>query len=215
MDINNEEKVIENFHELFYTKAEQGGTWSGIRWMGIPTRKNPFDIWIYQEIIHEIRPDAIVECGTMLGGSALFFVQMCDLVGKGRIITVDIEKREKRPDHPRINYLTGSSTDPEIIARVQSLIRPSEVIMVVLDSDHHKDHVFQEMRLYSPLVTVGSYLVVEDGNINGHPVLSSFGPGPAEAIEKFLSSSVDFVVDKAREKLLMTFNPGGYLKRVR
>jgi cephalosporin hydroxylase len=84
---------------------------------------------------------------------------------------------------------------------------------VVLDSDHHRDHVYKELQLYSPLVTSGCYLVVEDTHFNGHPILSNFGPGPMEAVTDFLKTSSDFVPDARRERFLMTFNPGGYLKR--
>jgi cephalosporin hydroxylase len=87
--------------------------------------------------------------------------------------------------------------------------------MVVLDSDHHKDHVLEELRLYSPLVSVGQYLIVEDTHFNGHPILKNFGPGPWEAVEEFLRERPDFAVDSSREKYGMTFNPHGYLRRVK
>ena len=87
--------------------------------------------------------------------------------------------------------------------------------MVILDSDHNRDHVLKEMELYSPLVTRGSYLVVEDTNINGNPVLADFGPGPAEAVREFLQHHNEFEVDRNMEKFYMTFSPGGYLRRVR
>ena len=86
--------------------------------------------------------------------------------------------------------------------------------MVILDSDHTRDHVLRELELYAPLVTPGSYLVVEDTNINGHPVAPEFGPGPMEAVEAFLETTDEFEVDRAREKLMLTFNPSGYLRRV-
>ena len=89
-------------------------------------------------------------------------------------------------------------------------------MLVILDSDHTKNHVLGELRLYAPLVSRGSYLIVEDTNVNGHPVLKDFGPGPAEAVEEFLAEQSDFFVDRAREKYFLTFNPKGYLfKRLR
>ena len=87
--------------------------------------------------------------------------------------------------------------------------------MVVLDSDHHKQHVLNELRIYSKFVTRGSYLIVEDTNINGHPVLPKFGPGPMEAVSQFLQENKDFVVDKTREKFYLTQNPNGYLIKLR
>jgi len=85
--------------------------------------------------------------------------------------------------------------------------------LVILDSDHSKAHVLQEMELYAPMISVGSYLIVEDTNLHGHPVLPEFGPGPMEAVAEFLPKNPDFIVDRSREKFFMTFNPGGYLKR--
>jgi cephalosporin hydroxylase len=90
-----------------------------------------------------------------------------------------------------------------------------EKVIVILDSDHHKEHVLNELRIYSRFVTPGSYLVVEDTNINGHPVLSSFGPGPMEAIHEFLKDNKNFVVDEGREKFFLTFNPKGFLAKVK
>jgi cephalosporin hydroxylase len=85
--------------------------------------------------------------------------------------------------------------------------------MVVLDSDHRRPHVLAELHRYAPLVSPASYLIVEDTNVNGHPVLPDFGPGPLEAVEDFLTESDDFFVDGSREKYFLTFNPGGYLCR--
>jgi cephalosporin hydroxylase len=89
--------------------------------------------------------------------------------------------------------------------------------MVILDSDHSKDHVAKELELYHGFVTNGSYLVVEDSNLNGHPVYSGFGqgPGPMEALQEFLPKHPEFEIDKSKEKFLMSFNPNGYLKKVK
>ena len=86
---------------------------------------------------------------------------------------------------------------------------------MILDSDHSQAHVFQELTIYSPLVTKGSYLIVEDTNVNGHPVCPEHGPGPMEAIEEFLKKNKDFVIDGEKEKFLMSFNPRGYLRRMK
>jgi cephalosporin hydroxylase len=137
-----------------------------------------------------------------------------DLLNHGRVITIDITDRG-RPPHPRITYLRGFSTSPDIVATVKNAITPSERVMVVLDSDHSAENVRKELRTYGPLVTVGAYLVVEDTNINGHPVLTGYGPGPAEALEDFLKTDSGFVRDPSRERFLLTFNPGGFLKKTR
>ena len=204
-------RVVRPFHRLFYDSGAQ--TWSNTFWLGIPAQKCPFDLWVYQEMLAELRPEVIVECGTAGGGSALFMASICDLLGGGQIVTVDIADDPGRPEHERITYLKGSSTDPEIVARLQELVGKRSPVMVILDSNHERDHVLDELRLYAPMVTPGSYLVVEDSNINGRPVLPSFGPGPGEALEEFLSETDEFFIDLSREKYLLTFNPGGYLRR--
>lgn len=90
----------------------------------------------------------------------------------------------------------------------------STTVMTVLDSDHTMDHVLHELRAYGPLVTKDSYLVVEDTNINGHPVLPAWGPGPREAVDRYLAETDEFLIDERREKFLLTFNPRGFLKRI-
>lgn len=210
-----EKSVIENFHRLFYDSGEFGGTWENTYWMGYPTRKCPFDFWIYQEILFEIKPDVIIECGTSRGGSALWLAHICDIIQKGKVITIDIEKRNNLPVHNRIEYVIGSSVDNDIVDKIKSKIKPSDIVLVIRDSDHHKPHVYEELKIYSKMVTAGSYLIVEDSNLNGHPVAPDFGPGPQEALQEFLKTNNDFIIDKNREKFLVTFNPNGYLKKIK
>ena len=102
---------------------------------------------------------------------------------------------------------------PETLEHVRRAAEGAETVLVVLDSDHRKEHVLEELRLYAPLVTPGSYLVVEDTILNGHPVSPDFGPGPMEAAEEFLRGNPEFTSDRRREKLYLTFNPKGYLRR--
>jgi len=204
--------AADEFHKLYYYSLDQ--TWNNTYWMNVPLLKCPLDVWIYQEIIVEQKPDVIIECGTARGSSALFMAHICDMVGSGKIITIDIKHEENRPQHKRVTYLTGSSISPEIVKQVKSAIGENDKVMVFLDSDHTMAHVLSELRIYNSLVSKGSYLIVEDSNVNGHPVEPSHGPGPMEAIDKFLSENKDFIVDKKREKFFLTFNPNGYLKRV-
>lgn len=208
-----EEQIVNEFHKIYYNNKDR--TWLNTFWLGIPTQKYPSDLWIYQEIIFETKPDIIIECGTLYGGSALFMASICDLLNRGRVITIDIENYHNRPVHQRITYLIGSSTSDKIVGEIRRLIRGDEKIMVVLDSDHHKEHVLNELRIYSQFVTVGNYLIVEDTNINGHPVLPSFGPGPQEAVEEFLKENDNFVVDRSKEKFYLTANPNGFLLRIK
>lgn len=220
MNINtiSNKKIINSFSKLFYDQGKFGNTWNNTFWLGTKTLKSPLDLWVYQEIINETKPDIIIETGTAYGGSALYLASMLDLLGKGLVITVDITKH-KRPNHKRIKYLRGSSVSPKIIDSIKILIKPGSKVMVMLDSDHKKDHVLKEIKIYSNLVSVNSYLIVEDGNVNGHPVWKSHGPGPYEAIREFFaknkSLSNKFLIDKSKEKYLISFNPNGFLKRIK
>jgi cephalosporin hydroxylase len=113
--------------------------------------------------------------------------------------------------HPRIELVEASSTSAAAHEFVQERCLQKST-MVILDSDHSEYHVREELRLYAPLVSPGNYLIVEDTNINGHPVLKEHGPGPYEAVQEFLKGQRNWVVDREREKLLLTFNPNGYLR---
>jgi cephalosporin hydroxylase len=209
------QRTIDRFHHLYYDEGRfAGGTWAQTYWLGTPVLKCPFDLWVYQEIIFQQRPDLILETGTSSGGSAAFLATICDLVQHGRIVSIDIEARPNRPQHPRIRYLAGSSIAPAIHEEVARLVAGQQRVMVLLDSDHSRDHVLDELRLFSRYVTKGQYLVVEDTNVHGHPVAPEHGPGPTEAIAAFLQETHDFVIDPTPEKFYLTFNPRGYLRRV-
>jgi cephalosporin hydroxylase len=207
-------RTVRRFHRLYYESGAR--TWGdgSVRWLGVETQKCPLDLWMYQQLLFETRPGVVVETGTHRGGSALFLASVFDLLGNGRVITVDVEAQPGRPAHERITYLSGSSTDPELVAAVADGIPSEARTMVVLDSDHRRDHVAAELGLYAPLVTVGWYLVVEDTNVNGHPVAPDFGPGPWEAVAEFVRDNPGFEVDRDCERFLLTFNPDGYLRRV-
>lgn len=202
------------FHRLYYHAFPT--TWGNTWWFGVRILKNPLDLWIYQELLAELKPDLIIETGTAAGGSALYLASICDLLGNGKIVTIDIKDRSERPRHKRIRYVLGSSTDADIIDLVKQEVDAADVstVLVILDSNHTASHVSRELELYTPFVTPGSYVIVEDTNVNGHPVMRSYGPGPMEGMRAFLATSSEFSVDRSREKFWLTFNPRGYLRRV-
>lgn len=210
----NSASIQSSFHSLYYDSGFLGGTWADTRWLGVQTLKCPLDLWEYQETLFELKPDFIIESGSAHGGSALYFASLCDIFGKGKVISIDVEGNRKRPVHERITYLTGPSTSPSINKQVKELVGGARSVIVILDSDHHKDYVLREMDSFKSLVTKGSYLVVEDTNLGGHPVFREFGPGPMEAVKEFLKFNPDFKADPTREKHLLTFFPSGWLKRM-
>lgn len=197
-------------HDVFYAS----NAWTQATWLGSQALKNPLDLWVYQEIMAETRPDIVVETGTYRGGSAHFLASVCDLLDSGEVVSIDIEPvRDDYPGHPRITYLGGrSSTDPGLLAEVRERVSARRT-MIILDSDHSKSHVDAELEAYAPLVPLGCYLIVEDSNIG--QIRQDLLPGPLESVESFLAGRSDFEIDREREKFLLTFNPSGYLKRVR
>ena len=216
-ELNPEERqIVDQFHALWYTKM----CYARPKFKGIRCIKNPFDLWIYQELIYQIRPDLIIETGSYEGGSAVFFhhMQQCFMgAGKGRVITIDQEPKWTSPiiDNPDIVPIMGDSTSSEVFERVLKYHDKCKACMVIIDSDHSKVHVLNEMERYGPLVTKGSYFIIEDGNINGHPILPDYGPGPFEAIEEFLPNHPEFEPDLNLErKFLFTFAVKGFLKRL-
>ncbi len=149
-----------------------------------------------------------------MGGSALFLASICDMINKGKIITIDIVD-ECKISHQRITTVIGSSTSQDIIDKVTGSVNlKQDKVLAILDSDHHKEHVLSELNIYSKLVSRDSYLIVEDTNINGHPVLPEFGPGPMEAVDEFIKYNSDFIIDRSMEKFYHTFNPKGYLLKI-
>jgi cephalosporin hydroxylase len=186
------------------------------KWLGHDILKTPFDCWIYQELIYGQRPDFIIELGIMFGGASHFYASICDMIGHGSIIGVDISLKKVRSiENPRIQYIEGSSVSPEVFEEVRKRVNGKKVL-VIADSDHEKNHVLAELRLYSTLVTVGSYYVVEDSLndvMNWHPVPNE---GPQAAARAFIEENDSFIPDiRYAERYILSLNPLGYLLRVK
>lgn len=204
------QNIIDQFDRLFYYSSAIGGTWKNSSWLGVSIQKNPMDLMVYQELTFILKPDIIIETGTKVGGSTLFFATMLDAIGKGEIITIDINHADKLPQHKRITYLTGSSTDEGIVNFIIPRVK-DKVVMVILDSDHRKAHVLKELEIYSKFVSKGSYLIVEDTNITGFPLRGIFEEGPLEGVIDFLKENKDFIMDRNCEKYYSTFSRCGFL----
>ena len=200
------------------------------RWLGRPIIQFPQDVFAMQEIIWRVRPDMVIETGVAHGGSLVFYASMLELIGgPGEVVGIDIEIRPANrtaiEDHPmfgRIHLIERSSVDPLTVQRVHALTAGKQRVLVVLDSNHTHDHVLEELRLYSPLVTKDSYLVVFDTIIEHMPAHAfpdrpwGKGNNPMTAVCAFLEKTDRFIVDKEiEEKLLITVAPNGYLRCVR
>lgn len=194
-------------------------------WLGRPIIQFPTDVVAMQELIWQVRPDVIVETGVAHGGSLVLSASILELIGKGRVIGVDVEIRphnrvaiEAHRLHRRIHLIEGSSVAPETVEAVQSSLGAEESVLVVLDSNHSEAHVLQELELYSPLVTSGSYIIAHDGSQawvwdipRGKPEWKD--DHPLGAIRKFLARHAEFSVDPHWTRWGITSSPEGFLKR--
>jgi len=163
--------------------------------------------WALEFVVDPHHRDRLEPIGADVVGAAL------DVVANEGGGHVHMWVPKPRPEHDRITYLTGSSTSGEVVSELERVVAGSERVLVILDSDHSRDHVLDELRIYSRFVTPGSYLIVEDTNVNGHPVYPYHGPGPKEAVDAFLAETSEFATDLDCEKFYLTFNPSGYLKK--
>lgn len=204
--------VIDAFHRFWY---EQPWTWSFTFYDQRPMMKCPTDLWIYQEIITDLKPSLIIETGTAYGASALYFAHQLDRLGQGQVISIDPEPFPDLPTHDRCWFVRGSSTDTHVVEYLRARAR-NQRVMVVLDSDHSMAHVLAELAIYAPLVSLGQFLVVEDTNINGRPVPIDWkgGPGPGPAVDAWLPAHPEFQQDPLAERYGLTMHPGGWLRRV-
>jgi cephalosporin hydroxylase len=204
-------------HSLFFTDlVATTANFGDLKWLGQPIWQNVLDLWVIQETIAEVKPELLIESGTNRGGSALFYAHLFDLMGRGEVITIDVAPQHDK-SHPRVTYLVGDSTAAAIVGSVRERVAACQgPVMVILDSNHTRAHVREELNCYAPFVTPGSYCLVQDGVIDTLGVFRAGRPGPLPAIEEFLQKSNEFEIDEERSKrFLISHHPKGWLKRVR
>lgn len=212
---NSARHVLERFNDFYYVSGSAGT----LNWRGVEMLKNPCDLWTSLELFQEIRPSIIIETGTHHGASAMFYADMCKVLGIDcKVITIDLNpKWQFDPAIKNITSIKGISTDPRTVRQVREALNGGQgPVIVFLDSDHSQENVYNELQIYGDMVTIGSYIVVEDTNVNGHPSFLDHGPGPWEAVDQFMADGNGgrFEIDRNRERFLLTFNPRGYLRRI-
>lgn len=216
--------------EAFNTTSNKAQYSYNFSWMGRPIIQYPQDMIAMQEIIWNLQPDLIIETGIAHGGSLIYYASILELIGKGEVLGIDIDIREHNKAaienhsmYKRIKMIQGSSIDEAIVAQVKEHTIGKKTIMVVLDSNHTHEHVLAELQMYSPFVSLNSYIVVYDTIVeklpkNYLPGLErpwGVGDNPYTAAIEFLTSNKDFEIDKAiNNKLLISVAPDGYLKRI-
>ncbi len=203
-------------------------------WMGRPIIQLPEDMMRIQEVIYRVKPDVIIETGVAHGGSLIFYASLCEAMKKGRVVGIDIEIRphnraaiEAHEMFPRISLIESSSTAPETMAQVRAQVKDGDTVLVLLDSNHTKEHVAAELALYSPLVSVGSWIVACDGimrQVTGAPRTAPDWEwnNPIPAIEEFVAANPDFAIEEpgfpfnegvVRERV--TYWPKAFIRRLR
>ena len=207
--------VIKFFHYIWWQSKD---TWPRNKFLGYEILQCPFDLQIYQELIFASKPEFILQTGICGGGSIVYFSSILDLMGASndvKVIGVDIELSEEAKEikNDRVILFEGSSTNEEVVSKIKNYTTGKKGI-VILDSDHSETHVLNELSIYKDFVLKGCYLVVEDTNLNGNPVHPNFGPGPYEAVKKFLHENKDFRQDnKLWKRNLFSFHQYGWLVR--
>lgn len=229
VELQGENKKLLEVSNQFTDATIRAGYSYNFTWMGRPIIQYPQDMIAMQEIIWEIKPDLIVETGIAHGGSIIYYASILELIGKGKVLGIDIDIREHNrkeiENHPmskRIHMIQGSAISEEVIEQVKSFVTGEKVVMVCLDSNHTHAHVLEELELYSPFVTIGSYLVAFDTIVEDLPADLyadrpwSVGDNPKTAVFEFLKVNKNFEINKAIDnKLLVSVAPDGYLKRIK
>jgi cephalosporin hydroxylase len=202
-------------------------------WFGRPVIQLPEDMIRLQEVLYRIRPDVVIETGVAHGGSLIYYASLFRAMGRGHVVGIDIEirpqNREAIENHELSDFITlveGSSTAIEVVQKAHSLVKPDETVLVILDSNHSKQHVAAELEAYHDLVTKGSYIVATDGVMkdlydvpNGKAEWQTDHPTAAAA--EFVSTHPEFVLEQPEwpfnESNLtenITHWPGAWLRRV-
>ncbi len=183
-------------------------------YFGVQTLKSPTDFWVYQEILFTQQPDVIVEIGNFCGGNLLALAHLCDALGRGRVIGIDVSHAnvpEVVRSHPRITLIEGDAC--AMFPQVKAQLTASDRVLVIEDSSHTFENTLNILTTYAELIPVEGYFIVED-SICYHGLEVGPQPGPYEAIEAFAANHPQFVIDRSQESFLITWNPKGYLKRV-
>ena len=194
-------------------KIQQGTM--AYRYRGVPMLKNPFDLAIYPLLLEQAAPRTLIEIGSHLGGSALWFA---DQRPGMRVLSVDIEPPSGVED-PRVTFLRGDARAlHEVLTDnvMQSVERP---LIVVEDSNHVAGTTAGVLDFFDRWLQRGEFIVIEDGILTAMRVAESYDGGPLRAIHEFLQrTNGRYEIDRSLCDYFghnVTWNVDGYLRRVR
>jgi cephalosporin hydroxylase len=222
--------VLKKAAQSFNVESNKAQYSYNFSWMGRPIIQYPQDMIAMQEIIWNVKPDLVIETGIAHGGSIIYYASLLELIGQGEVVGIDIDIRkhnrteiEKHPMFKRIHMIEGSAISEDTLEQVKRFTKGKKKIVVSLDSNHTHEHVLQELKMYSPFVSQGSYIVVFDTIVENLPegYFSQkrpwgIGNNPMTAVEEFLRNNDQFVIDESMDnKLLISVAPKGYLKRIK
>ena len=228
---NGDNKDLLNAADIFNIESNKAQYSYNFLWMGRPIIQYPQDMIAMQELIWSLKPDLIIETGIAHGGSLVYYASILELIGKGEVLGIDIDLREhnrlaieSHPMYKRIKMIQGSAIEEGIVAQVKQYTEGKETVLVVLDSNHTHEHVLAELKMYSPFVSLNSYIVVYDTIVEKLPenylpgLVRPWGIGdnPMTALQEFLKTNTQFQIDASiNNKLLVSVAPDGYLKRIK
>lgn len=227
---NGENKALQEAARTFNTESNRAQYSYNFSWMGRPIIQYPQDMIAMQEIIWEVKPDLIIETGIAHGGSLIYYASLLELIGNGEVLGIDIDIRkhnrveiEKHPMIKRIKMIEGSAISEDTLEQVKQYAKGKQKVIVCLDSNHTHEHVLQELKMYSPFVNKGSYIIVFDTIVENLPegYFSQkrpwgIGNNPKTGVDEFLKNNNNFIIDESIDKKLMiSVAPRGYLKRIK
>jgi cephalosporin hydroxylase len=255
--VRNEGAIHDDYMRWHYASK----THERMKWLGVPIQKWPCDLWMYQQILFELKPTIVVEFGTLFGGSSAYFSDLLFLIhasdrlklgherpwktsqtestsdtsatehldNQFRVLSVDISKMVMVPDSFRretFHLLADSTSESTAIAIREHQVAFPGATFAILDSNHSKPHVLQEMILLAPLLREGDYLVVEDSNIGGHPIAlpvqevswwggGGYGNGPWDAAREFQRRYPGVLIEdhNPKETCGASFSTDGFFRR--
>lgn len=215
---NLEDSLSMNIKDWLY--YHQNNVHFNQKYRGLNMIKNPFDLVIYEELFWETKPNVIIEIGNAYGGFTLWLLDRLRIIGinNPKVVTIDLEKigdeNIKEAEKNGIISIVGDCNSPDVLNKIKKSILPEDKVLIIEDSAHTYENTIKVLENYKDIVSVGSYLIIEDGICD--VIDLGVSPGPMKAVEKWINkNNHEFEIDRSRERYIMTYNPKGYLKRVK